>query len=92
MLVFFTFSTTQEYYSMPCYPALALLLGSAMAAGGDWVRCGTRVLCGYPACCGSRRRYALLFAVRNVPAPGDISAALSSNPGAYTLSLGHMED
>ena len=33
-LVFFTFSTTQEYYSMPCYPALALLIGSAMAAGG----------------------------------------------------------
>ena len=25
ILVFFTFSTTQEYYSMPCYPALALL-------------------------------------------------------------------
>ncbi len=36
MLVFFTFSTTQEYYTMPCYPALALLLGSAMAAGGGW--------------------------------------------------------
>ena len=27
MMVFFTFSTTQEYYSMPIYPALALLLG-----------------------------------------------------------------
>ena len=27
ILVFFTFSTTQEYYSMPCYPALAMLLG-----------------------------------------------------------------
>ena len=44
VLVFFTFSTTQEYYSMPCYPALALLLGSAMAAGGGWVGGGTRVL------------------------------------------------
>src|ERR1700681_3724417 len=44
LLVFFTFSTTQEYYSMPCYPALALLLGCAMAAGGDWVRRGTRAL------------------------------------------------
>ena len=50
MLVFFTFSTTQEYYSMPCYPALALLLGSAMAAGGEWIRRGTRVLAGiWPA-------------------------------------------
>ncbi len=44
ILVFFTFSTTQEYYSMPCYPALALLLGSAMAADGKWMRRGTRVL------------------------------------------------
>jgi hypothetical protein len=27
-----------------------------------------------------------------VPAPGDISAALAQHPGAYTLSLGHMQD
>ena len=33
ILVFFTLSTTQEYYSMPCYPALALLLGCAIASG-----------------------------------------------------------
>ena len=44
ILVFFTFSTTQEYYSMPCYPAMALLLGSAIAAGGKWVWRGTRAL------------------------------------------------
>ena len=37
ILIFFTFSTTQEYYSMPCYPAMALLLGSAIAAGGEWI-------------------------------------------------------
>ena len=29
---------------MPCYPALALLLGSAIAAGGKWIDRGTRVL------------------------------------------------
>ncbi|HEX8893234.1 MAG TPA: glycosyltransferase family 39 protein [Terriglobales bacterium] len=34
VMVFFTFSTTQEYYSMPIYPALALLIGSALAVGG----------------------------------------------------------
>ena len=44
ILVFFTFSTTQEYYSMPCYPALALLLGSAMAAEGAWIKRSNRVL------------------------------------------------
>jgi hypothetical protein len=27
-----------------------------------------------------------------MPAPGDISQALSQHPGAYKLSLGHMED
>src|SRR6267378_6000272 len=36
LLVFFTFSTTQEYYSMPIYPALALLLGGAMARNDSW--------------------------------------------------------
>ena len=91
ILVFFTFSTTQEYYSMPCYPALALLLGSAMAAGGDWIRYGTRVLCGI-LIAAAAAVLALLFLSRTFPTPGDISAALSSNPGAYKLSLGHMED
>jgi 4-amino-4-deoxy-L-arabinose transferase-like glycosyltransferase len=91
LLVFFTFSTTQEYYSMPCYPALALLLGSAMAAGGDWVRRGTRVLAAVAAI-AAIAVIAILVAVRNLPSPGDISQALSNHPGAYTLSLGHMED
>ncbi len=85
------FSTTQEYYSMPCYPALALLLGSAMAAGGKWIRYGTRVLCGIFALAAGAV-LALFFLSWNYPTPGDISAALSSNPGAYKLSLGHMED
>ena len=91
VLVFFTFSTTQEYYSMPCYPALALLLGSAMAAEGDWVRWGTRAL-SVLAGCAALATGALWFLVRNLPAPGDISAALTQHPGAYSLSLGHMRD
>ena len=91
VLVFFTFSTTQEYYSMPCYPALALLLGSAMSMGGDWIRRGTRVLSAIAAC-AALATIIILFLVRNVATPGDISAALSHHPGAYTLSLGHMED
>ncbi|MGA3019888.1 MAG: glycosyltransferase family 39 protein [Bryobacteraceae bacterium] len=91
LLVFFTFSTTQEYYSMPCYPALALLLGSAMAAGGDWVRRGTRVLAATTAC-AAIAAVLILVAVRDVPSPGDIAQALSQHPSAYTLSLGHMQD
>jgi hypothetical protein len=91
VLIFFSFSTTQEYYSMPCYPALALLLGAAMAEGGAWVKRGTRVL---QVLAGAAGTVALVLAwlVRNTPTPGDISVALSQNPGAYKLSLGHMED
>ena len=91
ILGFFAFSTTQEYYSMPCYPALALLLGSAMAAGGDWIRRGTRVL-SVVAAVGALACITIFFLVRNVPAPGDISSALGHHPGAYSLSLGHMMD
>ncbi|MDP9112192.1 MAG: glycosyltransferase family 39 protein [Acidobacteriota bacterium] len=91
LLVFFTFSTTQEYYSMPCYPALALLLGSAMATGGDWVRWGTRVLSAILAL-AALACFALLFVVRGLPSPGDISTALVQNPDAYTLSMGHIGD
>jgi hypothetical protein len=91
ILVFFTFSTTQEYYSMPCYPALALLLGSALAAGGNWIRYGTRVLCGI-FIVAAAAVLTLYFLAWNLPTPGDIAAALSSHPGAYKLSLGHMED
>src|SRR6202030_2024570 len=77
ILVFFTFSTTQEYYSMPCYPALALLLGSAMAAESSWIRYGTRLLCGI-FIAAAVTVLALLFYVRNISVSGDISKALTS--------------
>ncbi len=91
VMVFFTFSTTQEYYSMPIYPALALLIGAAIARESRMARIGTRVLtvvCALAAIAA----IAILVAVRHVATPGDISNALSYNPGAYKLSLGHMED
>jgi 4-amino-4-deoxy-L-arabinose transferase-like glycosyltransferase len=91
VLVFFTFSTTQEYYSMPCYPAFALLLGAAMAEEGGWIRGGTRAL-STVCCVAGIACFSILFAVRHVPTPGDITAALSVHPNAYKLSLGHMED
>jgi len=91
LLVFFTFSTTQEYYTMPCYPALALLLGSSMVVEGAWVRRGTKAIA-VIAGCAAVAVIVILVLVRNVPAPGDISAALSERPGTYTLSLSHMED
>jgi hypothetical protein len=91
VLIFFTFSTTQEYYSMPCYPALALLLGSAMAMQSNWILRGSRVLSVIAGCAGLAT-LTLFLLTRNLSAPGDISQALSQHPGAYTLSLGHMQD
>ena len=91
VLIFFTFSTTQEYYSMPCYPALALLLGSAMAEEGRWIRGGTRAL-SLVAAIAAVACFAILITIRHVPTPGDITAALARHPNAYKLSLGHMED
>jgi 4-amino-4-deoxy-L-arabinose transferase-like glycosyltransferase len=91
LLLFFTFSTTQEYYSMPVYPALALLLGSAMASESRWVLRSTRLV-GIVAMLAAVTIGAILLAVRHVPAPGDISNALQQHPEAYTLSLGHVGD
>jgi len=94
ILGFFTFSTTQEYYSMPCYPALTLLVGSAIASGDEWLRWGTRVLA-VVATLAVAAIGAILWMVRGLAAPGDIASALNINPdiyAAYTLSLGHMAD
>ena len=91
VLIFFTFSTTQEYYSMPCYPAFGLLLGSAMANGGGWIKAGNRVLAAIAACCAVAI-LAILIIDWHVPTPGDIVSALTSNPGAYKESLGHLQD
>jgi hypothetical protein len=76
---------------MPCYPAFALLLGAAMAQEGGWIRGGTRAL-STVCCVAGIACFSILFAVRHVPTPGDITAALSVHPNAYKLSLGHMED
>ena len=92
VLTFFSFSSTQEYYSMPCYPAFALLLGCAMAgADSKGIRMGQWAVAGISGL-AALAIAAILTQVWNLPAPGDISQALSQNPDAYTLSLGHMGD
>jgi 4-amino-4-deoxy-L-arabinose transferase-like glycosyltransferase len=91
VMVFFTFSTTQEYYSMPIYPALALLLGSAMASETTRVRVGTRILQGISAVVCLALAIVLIIVWR-LPANGDIAQALTQHPEMYTLSMGHMGD
>ena len=76
---------------MPCYPALALLLGSSLAKGDAALRWGTKTLA-VIASLASLTIAIILWLVRGMPAPGDISQALNQHPDLYTLSLGHMAD
>lgn len=75
---------------MPCYPALALLIGCAIA-GGVWIRAGLRILSAIVSAT-TLMIVVILTQVWNLPHPGDISNALTVHPEAYTLSLGHMGD
>jgi 4-amino-4-deoxy-L-arabinose transferase-like glycosyltransferase len=91
VMVFFTFSTTQEYYSMPIYPALTLLIGSAISAGGRRVQAATGVLLVISTmlCLALT---VLIASVWRLPAVGNISTALTQHPELYTLSMGHIRD
>ncbi len=78
LLVFFTFSSTQEYYSMPCYPALALLIGSVLVEpeAVAWIRRGQLALGLVTAACAAAIAV-ILVEVTGMPTPGDISQALA---------------
>jgi hypothetical protein len=76
---------------MPCYSALALLLGSAMVTDSKWLRRGTAAF-SLVAACAAIAATVVLAQSWGMPVPGDISSALSQHPGAYKLSLGHIED
>jgi len=91
ILVFFTLSTTQEYYSLPIYPALAILLGSDLANRERYPR-ATRIVLAFVLSLSLCAIAFLLAYNINTPTPGDISSALTQNPDMYTLSLGHMSD
>lgn len=91
VMVFFTFSTTQEYYSLPIYPAMALLLGSTLASGSRLLRAGNRILQAMAVVFLAAICFVLAWVWR-LPAPGDISQALTQHPELYTLSMGHISD
>lgn len=91
VMLFFTFSTTQEYYSMPVYPALALLAGSALASETTRVRTGMRAL-GFAFAGLFVLLTTLLLLVWRMPVTGNIALALVQHPELYTLSLGHFGD
>jgi 4-amino-4-deoxy-L-arabinose transferase-like glycosyltransferase len=100
VMVFFSFSTRQEYYALPALPPIALMIGGWL---GREEKCSARD----PRRIAGRRIAIVLFllgamgsilaaylAIRGRPlAPGsDISILLTQNPGDYALSLGHFLD
>jgi hypothetical protein len=95
---FFTFSTRQEYYTIPAIPALALLIGGWLAkeaaepeAEGRSARISSWALFAVVAV-GSVIGIALLFSSKS-PAPGaDLADLLQKNPQDYDFSLGHFLD
>jgi 4-amino-4-deoxy-L-arabinose transferase-like glycosyltransferase len=92
VMVFFSFSTRQEYYSLPALPPLAVLIGGWMAE--EESHPGRRLAVWLFVLGASGGLIAAYLAWHaQPPAPGvDISTLLTQNPGDYALSLGHFLD
>jgi 4-amino-4-deoxy-L-arabinose transferase-like glycosyltransferase len=99
IIVFFSFSTRQEYYTIPALPAFALLIGGWMARESeDASPAGPRR--------AGRISSIVLFAIGitafvvgmfflfwSEPATSaDLADLLKKNPNEYALSLGHFLD
>jgi len=97
---FFSFSTRQEYYTIPSIPGMALLVGGwlareRMSAADSGERRAGRVSAGVLVFLGAAIAVVgfALFFFSKVPAPGtDLSQLLKKNPGEYALSFGHFLD
>ncbi len=100
ILIFFSFSTRQEYYIVPALPALALLLGGWLGREGaaddqSSIRRAGRVFSAILFAVGTAAFAVTIFLfLSSAPAPAnkDISELLSKNPQAYALSFGHVLD
>ncbi len=104
VMLFFSFSTRQEYYCLPALPALILLLAgwfedealeaAAFRVPGRLVPAGQRISVVLLAL-GSAIALACGFFVLHAQPPGpgvDLASLLHQNPGDYALSFGHFLD
>jgi 4-amino-4-deoxy-L-arabinose transferase-like glycosyltransferase len=100
ILLFFSFSSRQEYYVLPGLPGVALLLGgwlareSASAHDSDERRSGKSssivlVVVGVAICVVC---VALAWQAQAPPPNYDIAELLKKNPQDYALSFGHILD
>jgi 4-amino-4-deoxy-L-arabinose transferase-like glycosyltransferase len=97
---FFSFSTRQEYYTIPAIPGMALLIGGWLAqertsaARSSERRAGRRsaLALAIVGLAMATAGFALLF-ISKVPPPGtDLSELLKKHPQEYALSFGHFLD
>jgi 4-amino-4-deoxy-L-arabinose transferase-like glycosyltransferase len=100
IVVFFSFSSRQEYYSLPAVPALALLIAgwlereSNSRAASRERRAGkiasaVMLVIGIAVFTAT---IAILSQAKPFPPGTDLGDVLTQNPGQYKLSLGHMQD
>ena len=100
ILMFFSFSTRQEYYLTPALPALALLLGhwlaqeSQSAYGGQAARSGrvSATVFLFVGVAIALVTFTLALISHKPPAGVGLADLLNKNPDAYVLSLGHFLD
>ena len=96
ILIFFSFSTRQEYYVLPALPALALLAAGWMAADEKEVqgKTGIHIAKGLFVVGIVGAAMCIFFAARGhaLPTGSDISVLLDANPDEYELSFGHFFD
>lgn len=96
---FFSFSTRQEYYTLPVVPAVALLLGGWLQREQEVAeeagrKASLRVSAALAVVGLVLGGVALLLWWRTSPLPAgvDLADLLTEHPGKYALSLGHLED
>lgn len=100
ILVFFSFSTRQEYYTIPALPGLALIVADWMVAENEsparsslrkWGLVGGAALAALGVIVAIAAGYTLRIS-ESVPPGSDLAELLKKNPNDYALSLGHVLD
>ena len=100
VLLFFSFSTRQEYYAVPALPALALLIGGWLqqeeeSAPDSTLRRSGRIGALLLAIVGLVIFAAAIFLLsqsKSVAAGSDLADLLKKNPSEYALAFGHIFD
>ncbi len=95
VLLFFVFSTRQEYYVLPALPALGILIAGWLTQRSEESRRAaqraTAVLVALGALFAAASVMFLILA--KPPAPGaDLATLLTQHPADYALSMGHLLD